>query len=721
MRCNKILWLSALTILAGCAREEDTASDSGPSAVLENEDGVYRYVLGFDPATGEPIYGGEHEVVTFKGEKGEAIDGANEPSRLHPDFTAGSEYRQYDAGLTGGETDWNVFASTWWPQSRNGTAWRWQPGASQDYNDRSDVDRLSPMEKYDLMFHPGQERVVEAVSHCAYQDYVDDPENCQQIEHPELTVAGPATEWELENQGVYQWVEPESWWGHCNGWASYATTEELGFPERDIRVRLENGNVVECTDGQTEGCVLWRMADIEALMTELYFSDRATFSGRRCNTQPDDIERDEHGRPTDPACRDLNAASFHVALTGMFSRGARHLVTGEEGRFPAFVIDHNYDHEVWNFPVYRYEIHSQEEITQEQANAAVGAENPDYQFNAAAERFIQVSASYWMISDSVPTQQLFVRADQRSIDPVQVRLNYVLELSADGRILGGEWTEDPNFSWRDSKELHPDFMWMALEPQGYGEGSDDLGGTSDNPFISYSSARSLLLCANDPSTCAPEGGGGGGGGDTEVLLEEQGVVAQNAEARYEVADLPAGRYTVRLSHDAAAPGGDADLYVRAGAQPNTSTYDCRPYLSGTDEECTIDLSSAGSIHIMVRGWSAGDNAFHIVVEGQGSDGGGSTGWAGMSESGSVARGEEDRYETGVVGPGTYVFELTGTNDADLYVRAGAAPTTSSYDCRPYIAGSDETCTVTLDAEDTIHVMVRGWADSSSYELSGAAQ
>src|SRR5690606_27401296 len=108
---------------------------------------------------------------------------------------------------------------------------------------------------------------------------------------------------------------------------------------------------------------------------------RATFSGRRCNTSPDEMDRDELGRPTDPACRDLNAGSFHISVTGLLGRGANFLFEGAgDKRFPAFVIDHNYDWEVWNFPLVRYELDEQVEITEEQANQLVGASGSDYRF-----------------------------------------------------------------------------------------------------------------------------------------------------------------------------------------------------------------------------------------------------------------------------------------------------------------------------------------------------
>lgn len=96
-------------------------------------------------------------------------------------------------------------------------------------------------------------------------------------------------------------------------------------------------------------------------------------------------------------------------------------------------------------------------------------------------------------------------------------------------------------------------------------------------------------------------------------------------------------------------------------------------------------------------------------------------WGGLSESGSVAKDEENRFQTGVVAAGTYLFTMTGDNDADLYVRVGSEPTEESYDCRPFRAGSDETCEVSLNAPAEIHVMVRGWAASSSYELLGEAK
>jgi hypothetical protein len=53
----------------------------------------------------------------------------------------------------------------------------------------------------------------------------------------------------------------------------------------------------------------------------------------------------------------------------------------------------------------------------------------------------------------------------------------------------------------------------------------------------------------------------------------------------------------------------------------------------------------------------------------------------------------------------------------MYVRFGAAPTTTQYDCRPYTSGNAESCTQTPRA-GTWHVMVRGYSAFSGVSLKG---
>ncbi len=105
--------------------------------------------------------------------------------------------------------------------------------------------------------------------------------------------------------------------------------------------------------------------------------------------------------------------------------------------------------------------------------------------------------------------------------------------------------------------------------------------------------------------------------------------------------------------------------------------------------------------------------------GEGGGGGGTEEWGGLTADDTVTKDEEHRFTTPKLAAGRYVFELDGTNDADLYVRTGAEPTTSDFECRPFKSGSRETCVVELTTEAEVHVMVRGWDASSDYTLAGA--
>lgn len=112
---------------------------------------------------------------------------------------------------------------------------------------------------------------------------------------------------------------------------------------------------------------------------------------------------------------------------------------------------------------------------------------------------------------------------------------------------------------------------------------------------------------------------------------------------------------------------------------------------------------------------------NVYVPGYGEDDSGDDGdssWNGLLEEGVVAASEEHRFETPVLAAGEYKFEIDGTADADLYVRVGAEPSVRNFDCRPYLTGSKEECTVSLNTPATIHLMVRGWKPSSEYTLIG---
>ena len=79
------------------------------------------------------------------------------------------------------------------------------------------------------------------------------------------------------------------------------------------------------------------------------------------------------------------------------------------------------------------------------------------------------------------------------------------------------------------------------------------------------------------------------------------AAATNASVNYTM-QVPAGASNLVIASSGGS--GDGDLYVRFGSAPTTSTYDCRPYLSGNNESCTIAAPQAGTWHVMIRAYTA---------------------------------------------------------------------------------------------------------------------
>jgi PKD repeat protein len=93
---------------------------------------------------------------------------------------------------------------------------------------------------------------------------------------------------------------------------------------------------------------------------------------------------------------------------------------------------------------------------------------------------------------------------------------------------------------------------------------------------------------------------------------------------------------------------------------------------------------------------------------------------GVSQVAAGTRGEEVHFTMNVPAnvSGLTFGTAGGTGDADMYVKFGAEPTTSDYDCRPYKGGNVENCEITDAQEGTYHVMLRGYQDFSDVNVTG---
>lgn len=189
--------------------------------------------------------------------------------------------------------------------------------------------------------------------------------------------------------------------------------------------------------------------------------------------------------------------------------------------------------------------------------------------------------------------------------------------------------------------------------------------------------------------------------------------ALNSELTYKIT-VPAGQ--TMLTVQTSGGTGDVDLYVKAGAQPTTSVYDLRGYTTGNAETVTVANPVARDYYIMLKGYAA-YSGVTLVATYSGSNvltnGVPVTGLAG-------ATGSQKLYKISVPAGRTQLVIRTsgGSGDADLYVRSGSAPTTSTYSSSSTSSTTTETVTINNPAAGDWYVLVYGYAAYSGVSVVG---
>ncbi len=210
--------------------------------------------------------------------------------------------------------------------------------------------------------------------------------------------------------------------------------------------------------------------------------------------------------------------------------------------------------------------------------------------------------------------------------------------------------------------------------------------------------------------------GGGGGGGSEL---QNGVAVSNlsgatgAELRYTM-NVPAG--ATNLQFQISGGTGDADLYVRFGSAPTTSTYDCRPYLNGNNETCTIATPQTGTYHVMVRAYSSFSG---LTLRGSYSTGGSGCAAGFTSYTGSLSSGGSAYLPTSSgfsAVAGLHSGRLTGPGgaDFDLFLQRRSG---SSWVVAARSEGSTSTESIDYNgAANTYRWRVLAYSGSGSYRL-----
>lgn len=439
-----------------------------------------------------------------------------------------------------------------------------------------------------------------------------------------------------------------TWWGICHGWAPAALAEVA--PKDPVTRTAADGTTVTFYPG-----------DIEGLMSLMYTQVPTKFLSSRCNK--DEPATDANGRLIDGECRDMNPGSWHILVTNMLGL-----------RKQSFVLDRTYDDEVWNQPMRSYKIKNAvdgkvPEITKAEAmaklglnmsltpllptttikkdeersgeytaptageytikltgtgdadlhvkkgepatlttydcrpytgtsveeckvtlaagekvywmvsgygaesNVQVGVAAPnstaEYVYNTAAKKFYYVEMEFCYIVESHPGRTPHNPDNYTTCENAQ----YILEADEYGKIVGGEWVGA-------SRTNHPDFAWW---PTGKPASSQASG------LIKYTEVKALL--DESAGTTAPTGP------EVRELLKDFTINTSGSwTSKYVAIDVAAGVKKLEVTMTGT---GDADLYVRRGANPTIYTHNCKSVTSGTSNEtCTVDVSASGGTYFI---------------------------------------------------------------------------------------------------------------------------
>jgi vibriolysin len=188
----------------------------------------------------------------------------------------------------------------------------------------------------------------------------------------------------------------------------------------------------------------------------------------------------------------------------------------------------------------------------------------------------------------------------------------------------------------------------------------------------YGATAAASVNAGWDAVGAPGGSGGGGGSVTSL---SNGVPVSNLSGssgswrHYKIA-VPSSQSSLQIVQSGGS--GDADLYVKRGSQPTTSSYDYRPYLNGNNETVNVTNPASGDWYISIRGYSSYSGVtLKATYSGSGGGGGGSC----TSYSGSLSGTGSSQYQPNgsyyySSTSGTHTAALTGPSgtDFDLYLQ-----------------------------------------------------
>ena len=230
-------------------------------------------------------------------------------------------------------------------------------------------------------------------------------------------------------------------------------------------------------------------------------------------------------------------------------------------------------------------------------------------------------------------------------------------------------------------------------------------------------------CDPEVEECEPAGP------DATMLVNKVPVRGLSGTAGGEVLyaiEVPAG-VTGPLSITTSGGSGDVSMFVSLDEEPNADASDWRSTRPGNNETVRVNNPAAGTYYVKLSGVRAYSNVtlqarFEAPDNGGEPEPGGAELENGVPVTDISGAANSEQFWTINVPAGTATLNVVmtgGTGDADLYVNHGTQPTTSTYECRPYQFGNEESCAISNPAEGTWHVMIRGYQDFTGISLTGS--
>lgn len=399
-----------------------------------------------------------------------------------------------------------IWPESYFPSAKGSTNWRWQ-GASEK----------SPLEKYDQAFNNAAGAAMQPSIRCGAE--------AKAQWDAYIAQAGPAAKWHTQNfqtmsngyngrdddgngqidectggrDGYGPDQAPAGWWGLCPAWAAASLLE----PEAINPVTFHG--------------VTFHRSDILGLLMTIYDDTDALMLGGRCNAQTFDPT---NTTDANDECLDTNPGAMHVVLGNFIGIADQ-----------ALVFDRTAGAEVWNQPIYSYQITKQDEVTATAANQCVGAQGSTWKYNTKAKKLYEVELDLTFVVEPQPSRDVIPMTSQLSTDSY----HYILEVDGAGKVIGGRYCDD-------STSRHADFMWAPL-------GASATAGNR-NPNVKLDKVRELLKLS-------VEGGGGSGGGTTgrefpgagNVSIPDNNPTGITSEARVTgVSGSGGGSVSVDIKH-----------------------------------------------------------------------------------------------------------------------------------------------------------------------------